>query len=65
MGLGVSEAPKISNKLLISFLVILLAFLHLKGWNKYAFDVLGPNGAIDSKIRAKIAKIGYTHMAIF
>ena len=38
-GLGVSEVPKISNKLLISFFVILLSFLHLKEWNKYAFDV--------------------------
>ena len=45
--------------------MILLALLHLKGWNRYAFDVLGPNGALVSKYRAKMAKIGFTHMAIF
>ena len=39
--------------------------MHLKGWKRYAFDVLGPNGALVSKNRAKMAKIGFTHMAIF
>ena len=39
--------------------------MHLKGWNKYVFDVQGPNEAIVSKNRAKMAKIGFTHMAIF
>ena len=39
--------------------------MHLKGWNKYVFDVQGPNGAIVSKNRAKMAKIGFTQMAIF
>ena len=39
--------------------------MHLKGWKRYAFDVLGPNGALVSKNRAKMAKIGFTQMAIF
>ena len=65
MALRVSEAPKISNRLLISFFVILLAFLHLKGCNKYVLDVLGPNGAIVSINRAKMAKKGFAQKAIF
>ena len=45
--------------------MILLAFLDLKGWNKYVFDVLGPKLAINSQNGAKMTKIGYTHMANF
>ena len=56
MALRVSEAPKISNRLLISFFVILLAFLHLKGCNNNVLDVLGLNGAIVSKTGRKWPK---------
>ena len=61
----VCRAPKIPNKLLISFFVILLSFLHPKGWNKSTFDVQGPKPAINSKNEAKIAKKSYAQKAIF
>ena len=56
-------ALKISNKRVAQFFPILPAFLHLKWWNRYIFDVQGSKLAINSKNRAKRAKIGYTHMA--
>ena len=45
----VCRAPKVPNKLLIPFFVILLSFLHPKGWNKSTFDVQDPKPAINSK----------------
>ena len=56
-------ALKISNKRVAQFFLIPPAFLHLKWWNRYIFDVQGSKLAINSKNRAKMAKIGYTHMA--
>ena len=61
----VCRAPKVPNKLLIPFFVILLSFLHPKGWNKSTFDVQGPKPAINSKNEAKIAKNSYAQKAIF
>ena len=62
-GFRASEAPKISNKLVAYFFLILLAFLHLKWWNRYIFDDERSKVGKDIKNRAKTAKIGYTHMA--
>ena len=45
--------------------MILLSFLHPKGWNKSTFDVQGPKPAINSKNEAKIAKKSYAQKAIF
>ena len=64
-GFRASEAPKISNKLVAYFFLILLAFLHLKWWNRYIFDDERSKVGKNIKNRAKMAKKGYTHMAIF
>ena len=51
----VCRAPKIPNQPLIPFFVILLSFLHPKGWNKSTFDAPGPKPSINSKSQAEIA----------
>ena len=65
LSFGAFLAPKISNKRAAYFFLIPLAFLHLIWWNRYIFDVGGSKLAKNSKNRAKMAKIGYTQMAIF
>jgi hypothetical protein len=64
LSFGAFLAPKISNKRAAYFFLIPLAFLHLIWRKKYIFDVGGWKLAKNSKNRAKMAKIGYTQMAI-
>ena len=45
--------------------LILLLILHLNSWKRYTFDISGPKWAQNSPNRLKMAKIRYSHMAIF
>ena len=45
--------------------LILLLILHLNSWKRYTFDISGPKWAQNSQNRLKMAKIRYSHMAIF
>ena len=62
---GVLWGTNFWNNQMDQLFVILLFFLHLNSWTKYSFDVPGPNLALNIQNWPKMAKIGYSQIAIF
>ena len=62
---GVLWGTNFWNNQMDQLFVILLFFLHLNSWTKYSFDVPGPKLALNIQNWPKMAKIGYSQIAIF